>query len=286
MISIIIPTYNRAHFIANAIQSIIHQTYQEWELIIVNDGSTDNTEDVVNPYLKDKRIRYFKKENTGAAHSRNVGVLLAKHKWISFLDSDDEAKPNWLLTISSFMYDENVAMICNGCEYLDENKVIIKKSLPESSPIFRNVKFKMTNGGSFTVRKSLFLQIKGYVDTLQSNQHTELSYRLIPCIINQSIVSINECLIIINIHKGDRIRTNWNAVYNGTKYLIKNHYNLIKHDTTRISDYYAICANAAFRLYKSKSKVLYYQYQSIRYRPFYVKGYLRFLRYIFWLKKQ
>ena len=89
MITVIIPTYNRAANIGMAIESVLAQTYRDFELLIVDDGSNDNTEDVVKKY-NDSRIRYVKyTPNQGAAHARNVGIKEAKGKYIAFHDSDD-----------------------------------------------------------------------------------------------------------------------------------------------------------------------------------------------------
>src|SRR5688572_15780741 len=96
VVSIVIPTYNRAHLISRAIASVINQTFGEWELIIADDGSTDNTQEVVKGFLHDSRIRYYKKGNSGAAESRNAGVKIASGNYVSFLDSDDEADPFWM----------------------------------------------------------------------------------------------------------------------------------------------------------------------------------------------
>ena len=91
--SIITPTYNRAHTIERAIKSMQNQTYNNWEMIIVDDGSTDNTEEILKPYLKnDKRIKYIKaKQNGGVGKARNLGFenISSDSEWIGFLDSDD-----------------------------------------------------------------------------------------------------------------------------------------------------------------------------------------------------
>lgn len=90
LVSIIMPSYNTAAYIKETINSVISQTYQQWELIIVDDCSTDNTDEIVGSFLKDSRIRYMKNErNSGAAVSRNRAIREARGKWIAFLDSDD-----------------------------------------------------------------------------------------------------------------------------------------------------------------------------------------------------
>ncbi len=95
-VSVIIPTYNRAHLIERAIQTVLSQTYQDLEIIVVDDGSSDNTEEVVMT-LKDERIRYIRhEENKGAPAARNTGIQAAKGDYIAFQDSDDEWLPQKL----------------------------------------------------------------------------------------------------------------------------------------------------------------------------------------------
>lgn len=104
LVSIIMPSYNTASYIAESIQSVLAQSYKDWELIIVDDCSSDNTDGVVKLYLSDERIKYLKNEkNSGAAVSRNKALREAKGKWIAFLDSDDLWKPDKLEKQISFM---------------------------------------------------------------------------------------------------------------------------------------------------------------------------------------
>ena len=104
LVSIIMPSYNTACFIRESIQSVLTQNYKEWELIIVDDCSPDNTDEVVKQYLSDERIKYIKNDrNSGAAVSRNRALREAKGKWIAFLDSDDLWMPDKLKKQISFM---------------------------------------------------------------------------------------------------------------------------------------------------------------------------------------
>ena len=104
LVSIIMPSYNTAQYITASIASVQKQTYSNWELIIVDDCSTDNTDEIVKPFLSDTRIRYLKNEvNSGAAVSRNRALREAKGKWIAFLDSDDLWLPEKLEKQISFM---------------------------------------------------------------------------------------------------------------------------------------------------------------------------------------
>lgn len=97
LVSIITPSYNTGNHIVKTIDSVLTQTYKNWEMIIVDDCSTDNTIDIINNYKYDKRIKVVVNEkNSGAAISRNKGLRLAKGKWIAFLDSDDLWEPRKL----------------------------------------------------------------------------------------------------------------------------------------------------------------------------------------------
>jgi len=87
--SIIIPAYNAAKYIDETIQSVLDQTYRNWELIIVDDGSTDNTSDVISRYLSDERIQYVYQNNSGVSTARNNGILRSKGQFVAFLDADD-----------------------------------------------------------------------------------------------------------------------------------------------------------------------------------------------------
>src|SRR5687768_3986107 len=90
LVSVILPVYNGGMYIETAIVSVLSQSYRNLELLIVNDGSTDNSEEVISRYLhSDPRVRYFKQENRGVAAARNVGLAEMKGSYFAFLDADD-----------------------------------------------------------------------------------------------------------------------------------------------------------------------------------------------------
>lgn len=120
LVSVIMPSWNTGKFIAESIQSVIDQTYENWELIIVDDCSTDNTDEVVAKFT-DKRIRYFKNEkNSGAALSRNRALREANGEWIAFLDSDDLWNPDKLEHQINFMNKHGYTLSYTEYEKIDE----------------------------------------------------------------------------------------------------------------------------------------------------------------------
>lgn len=121
LVSIIMPSWNTAKFIAESIQCVINQTYQNWELLIVDDCSTDDSDVVVGPFLKDPRIKYFHNEkNSGAALTRNKALREAQGEWIAFLDSDDLWMPEKLEKQIGFMREHGYALSYTEYEKIDE----------------------------------------------------------------------------------------------------------------------------------------------------------------------
>lgn len=120
LVSIIMPSWNTGRFIEETIDSVIAQTYTNWELLIVDDCSTDNTDELVANY-KDKRIKYFKnKKNSGAAFARNRAMREAKGEWIAFLDSDDLWTPDKLEHQINFMRKNEYNLSFTEYEKIDE----------------------------------------------------------------------------------------------------------------------------------------------------------------------
>ncbi|WP_065218843.1 MULTISPECIES: glycosyltransferase family 2 protein [Butyricimonas] len=116
LVSIVTPAFNCGMYISDAIESVLAQTYCEWEMIIVDDGSSDGTFDVVSRYtISDSRIRYIKiSSNTGTANARNIGIGFANGRYIAFLDSDDLWMPEKLERQIAYMHLHNVAMCCTA----------------------------------------------------------------------------------------------------------------------------------------------------------------------------
>lgn len=107
LLTICIPTFNRAAYLSETIQSILSQTYTNFELIIINDGCTDNTDDVVRAYT-DKRIKYLKnKKNLGYIKTMNKGTMLAKARWIMHVSDDDKMRPTMLEEMVDALYEYN-----------------------------------------------------------------------------------------------------------------------------------------------------------------------------------
>ena len=129
LVSIITPNYNCEKFIEETINSVLAQTYNNWEMIIVDDCSSDKSFEIACAYSnKDKRIKVFKNEkNSGAAISRNKAIEMSRGEYLAFLDSDDIWMPNKIQTQLSFMKQHNCDFSFTEYEHIDENGISLKK---------------------------------------------------------------------------------------------------------------------------------------------------------------
>ena len=169
-VSIVIPTYNNDKFISKALESVINQTYRNWEAIVIDNNSTDDTDKVINQY-NDTRIKYLKINNNGViAKSRNLGIKEAKGEWIAFLDSDDWWTKDKLEVCLSKI-DENIDFIYHAHEYVNKSKSFFKKKIIKGrelkKPILNDLligsitKGTQISNSSVIVRKNILLKIKG-----------------------------------------------------------------------------------------------------------------------------
>ena len=122
-VSVVIPTYNRAHRVEKAIRSVQAQTYPDFEIIVVDDGSTDNTDSVMDRLIKeDSRIRFMKQPvNRGAQAARNRGIRESRGEWIAFLDSDDQWLPKGLEQRISLAKKKGVSVVHADADILDDD---------------------------------------------------------------------------------------------------------------------------------------------------------------------
>lgn len=171
LISVIIPTYNREKYVTEAINSVLNQTFKNYEIIVIDDGSADDTEIILRPYLD--KIRYIYQNNMGVSSARNMGISQAKGRWIAFLDSDDEWTEEYLSTQKRQIdeYPHAVAHITNAVtvhlngeksSLFDETKLICKFKNRECLIFERPLEIVINHAPWFIqstiIRKDILLQ--------------------------------------------------------------------------------------------------------------------------------
>lgn len=153
LVSIITPVYNAERFLSDTIKSVQNQTYKNWEILLIDDCSKDNSAQIIKEFQKyDNRIKYIKlKKNSGASASRNEGIRNAKGRFIAFVDSDDIWKPEKLEIQIKYMLKENVGFTFTSYRYMKENGELTNKIAKAPSKINYNGLLKNTIIGCSTV---------------------------------------------------------------------------------------------------------------------------------------
>ena len=127
LISIIIPVYNASKYIDKCLKSIIEQTYKTLEIIVIDDGSTDNSTNIIKKFFEnDERIRLIQKKNSGVSDSRNVGIDNSHGKWICFVDSDDYIEKDYIEQLYNYAIKSKVDIVYSGIREINGTEVILK----------------------------------------------------------------------------------------------------------------------------------------------------------------
>ncbi len=159
--SVVITTYNRSALLARALNSLIQQTEKDWEAIIIDDGSTDDTPGRIGSFLKSgKEINYIRQPSRGATDAKNAGIRLCKGKYITFLDSDDEYQPSHLESRKKILQDNpQVKFLYGGI------KVIGSQYVPDRFNYGKMVHLDDCSiGGTFFIKSEVFFLLNGFAD--------------------------------------------------------------------------------------------------------------------------
>lgn len=174
--SVVMPTFNRAEELPRAIGSVLCQEFQAFELIVIDDGSTDSTADCLSR-ISDDRLRVVHQENSGASSARNHGVAVSTARYVTFLDSDDEAHPHWLATFAALLANVDVDFASVGAEVLSPTGERTVRTPSSGGPAFGDHE-ALFLCGTFALKRSLFLEVGGYADGLAYSENTDLRLRL------------------------------------------------------------------------------------------------------------
>ncbi len=164
VVSVIIPTYNSAKYIKSAINSILSQTYKDFEIIVVDDGSTDSTKEVLKNYIKTNKIKYIYQKKKNQASARNKGVGYSKGEFIAFLDSDDLWLKDKLAKQLPLFNDKTIGLVYGGVEWfknhhtIKNRKNIIKRKIPKDKGYLFNklIVHNFITTSSVIIRKKAF----------------------------------------------------------------------------------------------------------------------------------
>lgn len=211
LVSIVMPAYNCEKYIREAINSVLNQTYQNWELLVIDDGSKDKTSYIIKEFEnKDSRIRYIKNEkNMGVSATRNRGIFIASSEWIAFLDSDDMWEKTKLEKQIKMAEEKSAEFLFTGSSYINEEgkpyKGIFRVTESVTYKKLRNQ--NVISCSSVLIKKKFFENIKMEKDDI----HEDYAVWLRVLKTGVTAFGINEPLLIYRISRnsksGDKIRT-------------------------------------------------------------------------------
>ena len=179
-VSVIIPSYNNANYIARAIDSVLNQTYRDFEIIVVDDGSTDNTKDIVSSYPNP--VKYLGQDNRGPSSARNAGIAASRGEFIAFLDSDDYWLPEKLSIQMDFFRHCPEAVACQTEEVWIRKGIRVnprRRHLKPSGDIFESsLKLCLVSPSSVMLRRSLFSEVGLFDEDLPACEDYDLWLRI------------------------------------------------------------------------------------------------------------
>ncbi|EEB73891.1 glycosyltransferase family 2 protein [Thermococcus sp. AM4] len=241
-ISIILPTYNRGYIIGRTIRSVLDQTFKDFELIIIDDGSTDNTKNIVEIYKeKDNRIRYIRhKRNLGANAARNTGIKKSRGEYIAFIDSDTIWKPQ-KLEIQIKIADntkENFVIYSRTIRKYTKKTVIVPEDVnqgkKEGQLLDKILVLNFIDMSSILVKKNMIKNSGLFDEKLPRLQDWDILIRLAE---KYNFVYIPQTLVISYV-LSDSISVDYCKLLKAEMHLLKKYYPLFKQDKRAIAQRY------------------------------------------------
>ena len=224
-VSVIIPTYNRAHLVGKAIQSVLNQTYKDFEIIVVDDGSTDNTNEEIAKSFNDPRIRYIcHEQKRGGSAARNTGIKAAHGEYIAFLDSDDEWLTEKLERQIGFFEQsaDNIGLVYCGYQYVSaRTRRIISEKPPYEKVFYEAALVNMYQAKTSTIllKQTIVSKVNGFDPLLASFQDWDFSLRVAK---HCTFKELSDVLVRCYVHE-HRITSNIYAKIRGLERILEKH---------------------------------------------------------------
>lgn len=213
-VSAVITSLNGASrgYLGHAIESVLNQTFKDFELLIIDDGSTDDTKEFCKKYLDDSKVQYIYQENRGLAGARNTGIEKSQGNYVCFLDDDDVWKENKLQKqIDFFEKNLDVGMIFTNLELIDENGNIVGyQKHSANGDIYKELFFEniVDAPSSSMIKKQVFEKVGNFKEWMKSAEDYELWVRIAK---EYKIYSINEPLVQYRVHQ-NKMSTNYSKM--------------------------------------------------------------------------
>jgi glycosyltransferase involved in cell wall biosynthesis len=247
--SVVICTYNRADLVGRAITSVLRQTLEDFELIVVDDGSVDGTGGVVAA-IDDPRVHYLYRENGGLSAARNTGVASSSGQYVTFLDDDDEVLPRWLEKMEGALAGDDAVATCAAYTVDVQGRVLETMSPKPLGPAYEDYQGLFLSG-TFALPRHGYVAIGGYAEGIEYGVHSDLLLRLLPhCrASNWPVRVIQEPLLRWEVRPlGRRPAAASEKILLGMEYLLDHHHAQLSRSPEALSNCHAQAGVAAARL--------------------------------------
>jgi glycosyltransferase involved in cell wall biosynthesis len=252
--SIVVPTFNRSQRLVQTVRSVLDQSLADFELIIVDDGSTDQTIELLGR-INDGRIQVLHQSNQGASAARNAGATRATGQWLVFLDDDNAVLPGWLEQFRRLATDPQCGIVCCGVEVVDGVGAVLSVELPRNQGLVFENQTGFFVAGTFAMRRTLFDDVDGYAPELRAGETTELAFRLVPHCLDAGYEIRSVPQPGIKIEQRDsagRPSQDPSNLYAGALYMLEHHEDRIARYPSALSSYLSIAGINAMRLGRNR----------------------------------
>lgn len=222
VVSVIIPAYNAASFVNGAIDSVLSQSFQNFEIIVVDDGSKDATRQAVEPYLSDPRVHYLYQENRGPSKAKNTGAMVSRGDYLAFLDADDFLAPDALERMLEAFQSTGAQWLNVGVLKLGgENCTVRHPHTPQGDPLLAILDDDFITRSPFYPREDFF-SVGMYDEEFPIREDWDINIRMI--VAGKRLVTVDQPLYHYSRTEGSLTTGNRRRVYFFTEMLLRKHH--------------------------------------------------------------
>lgn len=266
--SVIIPTFNRGSGIMPTIRAALDQDFDSFEVVVVDDGSTDGTAELLEQII-DPRLIVVLRPNGGISAARNTGVQHAAGQFVVPLDDDDIPRHNWLRRLHETAQGADAGFVSCGCQLVEypAGRLLSVRAPKVLGAEFGGHKANIL-AGTFAVRREIYLSAGGFAEGLACSHQTEFALRVLPLCgeLSARVSVVDEILIDIRRRTSDRIERTPAKLLSGMEYILAQHTPQLRKAPMTLGSFHSVAGVAAWRL-AERSRARSHFWSAVRVRP-------------------
>ena len=284
-VSVVITCYNYGEYVGSALESVFAQTFQDFEIILIDDGSTDDSEKIIRSFLVDNRLKYYRHTNSGQAIAKNRGIVKAKGEFIAFLDADDKWEKAKLEKQIPLFSDRDIGVVFSRAKYIDDKDQLLNFSLtdrylqPRSGRVTNYLYIdNFIPFSSSVVRKKCISNLGSFDETLPMGIDWDLWLRLsTECLFSY----VDEPLLLYRVGHAGQMSKNAIVRHNCADRIMdkfnRNYPGFVDTKTQKKARYYTLCNRSEYYSVRQPWQGICLSFDAIKQKPWHVKSYQGFL---------